>query len=74
MSHTYKCFYLHAPIDQNVNFSPQNNGAHGKVIPQLGVSYSIENKQGRQCCFLDLVSCVLSQRLLGQCIISKVTQ
>ena len=26
--------------------SPQNNGAHGKVIPQLGVSYPIENKLG----------------------------
>ena len=26
------------------NFSPQNNGAHVKVIPPLGVSYSNENK------------------------------
>ena len=30
------------------NFSPQNNGAHVKVIPRLGVSYSNENKLGRQ--------------------------
>ena len=29
------------------NFSPQNNGAHVKVIPQLGVCYSNENKLGR---------------------------
>ena len=30
------------------NFSPQNNGAYVKVIPWLGVSYSNENKLGRQ--------------------------
>ena len=30
------------------NFSPQNNGTHVKVIPQLGVCYSNENKVGRQ--------------------------
>ena len=30
------------------NFSPQNNGAHVKVIPRLGVSNFNENKLGRQ--------------------------
>ena len=37
-------------IERNstTNFSPQNNGAHVKVIPPLGVSYSNENKLGQQ--------------------------
>ena len=33
---------------RSIEILPQNNGAHGKVIPRLGVPYSIGNKLGRQ--------------------------